>query len=426
MIQPVVPVRLSADWVLPIDRPPIRDAAVLIGADGRIAAVGPVASIPSPPGGRDERFAGAALMPGLVNAHTHLELTGLATQVEPTDFPGWIRSVRELKAALGPEWFAAAARQGVRDAFAAGITYVLDTGDSGAVFGALTELGGAGVGYQEVFGPHPSQADASRADLVRRVEAAQASVGARVVVGVSPHAPYTVSGPLYRAVARFAEEGQYPIAVHLAESRAETAFVALGEGPFAAAWSARGIPPLADQRPNDPAARRSPVAWLDAHGVLTQNTLVIHGVQLDAADRGLLAARGVGLAHCPCSNRNHGHGDAPLAAILQAAIRVGVGTDSVVSVGRLDLFSEIRAARVLGGLSAAQALSLGTRDGAKLVAAAPDFGTITAGHWADLVAISLPGDQGTSPEELILAAGPEQVLATYASGRPVYRSGHPA
>lgn len=426
MIQPVVPVRLSADWVLPIDRPPIRDAAVLIGADGRIAAVGPVASVPLPSGGREERFIGAALMPGLVNAHTHLELTGLATRVEPTDFPGWIRSVRELKAGLGPEWFAAAARQGVKDAFAAGITYLLDTGDSGAVFGALTELGGAGVVYQEVFGPHPAQADASRADLARRAEAARRSVGARVVVGVSPHAPYTVSGPLYRSVARLAEEHQYPIAVHLAESLAETAFVTRGEGPFADAWSARGIPPLAEQCPNDPTARRSPVAWLDAHGVLTKDTLVIHAVQLDAADLGILAARGVGLAHCPCSNQKHGHGDAPLAAILQAAIRVGVGTDSVVSVGRLDVFGEMRAARALGRLSAAQALSLGTRDGARLVAAAPDFGTITGGHWADLVAISLPDGQGVPPDEQILAAGPEQVLATYASGRLVYRSGHPA
>ena len=105
---------------------------MLIGSDGRIEAAGPASQVPAPPGVPELSFGGAALMPGLVNAHTHLELTGLAGQVDEADFAAWIRRVRQVKSALTPEWFKAAARQGVRDGFAAGITTFLDTGDSGA------------------------------------------------------------------------------------------------------------------------------------------------------------------------------------------------------------------------------------------------------------------------------------------------------
>ncbi|MFN0178699.1 MAG: amidohydrolase family protein [Gemmatimonadales bacterium] len=425
MTKPAGPIRLSADWVIPIDRSPMFDAAILIDAEGRIAELGPAGNVPSPPGGQTAHFAGAALLPGLVNAHTHLELTGLAGKVDDADFTRWIRGVRELKADLTADWFATAARQGVRDCFAAGITYVLDTGDSGAVFGALIELGGAGTVYQEVFGPHPDQVATSLAELTEKAATARSKAPRRVNVGISPHAPYTVSAPLYRAVARLAQVGRYPIAVHLAESPAETAFVVHGQGPFADAWQARGIPPLADQRPNDPAARRSPVAWLDAQGILTPQTLVIHAVQVDAQDVAILAERNVGVAICPLSNRRHGHGDPPLKAMRQAGIKVGVGTDSVLSVGKLDLFAEMRAARTMAGLSARRALALGTAEAARLASPAADFGSLTKGLWGDVVAVALPGTPDQDPEERVLMAGPDQILATYASGRLVYRQGHP-
>jgi 5-methylthioadenosine/S-adenosylhomocysteine deaminase len=425
LTKPIGPIRLSADWVIPIDRSPMSDAAILIDAEGRIAELGPSGNVPSPPGAQTAHFPGAALLPGLVNAHTHLELTGLAGKVDDADFTQWIRGVRELKASLTPDWFATAARQGVRESFAAGITYVLDTGDSGAVFAALAELGGAGTVYQEVFGPHPDQVAASIAELTDKAAAARSKATHRLNVGISPHAPYTVSAPLYRAVARLAQTGRYPIAVHLAESAAETDFVVHGKGPFADAWQARGIPPLADQRPNDPAARRSPVAWLDAQGILTPQTLVIHAVQVDALDLAILAERSVGIAICPLSNRRHGHGDPPLKAMRQAGIKVAVGTDSVLSVGKLDLFAEMRAARALAGLSARRALALGTAEAARLASPAADFGSLTKGLWGDVVAVALPGTPDQDPEERVLLAGPDQILATYATGRLVYRQGHP-
>lgn len=417
------PVRLTADWLVTLTGPPVAGAAVLLDSGGRIAALGPSATVPAPPGIPELGFPGTALIPGLVNAHTHLELTGLGGQVEEDDFTRWIRGVRELKASLSPEWFRSAARQGVRDAFAAGITMVLDTGDSGAVLPALAELGGAGIAYQEVFGPDPAQCEASLAGLRAALDRQRAYCSDRVRLGVSPHAPYTVSGPLYRAVAELALQEALPIAVHLAESPAESRFVAEDEGPFADAWRLRGIPPLALHGALPVAARRSPVAWLDAHGVLGPTTLCIHTIQLDDADREVLAARQAGIAHCPVSNRRHGHGDAASAALVACGLRVGVGTDSVVSVGALDMFAELRAARLLLGTSARETLRHGTMTGAELAGMAADRGALTPGRFGDVAAVRLSeaGDPDLV-EELVLAAEAKSVVATFASGVMVHRA----
>ena len=424
ILPPATRLRLTADWIVPVSSPPVERGAVLIGSDGRIEAVGPAGVVPAPPGVPNLVFAGAALMPGLVNAHTHLELTGLAGQIEETDFSAWIRGVRRVKSELTPEWFLAAARQGVRDAFAAGITTVLDTGDSGTVLPALVELGCAGVAYQEVFGPDPGQCDASLQGLRSRVAELAPQARGRVRLGVSPHAPYTVSGPLYRAVTEFAAAGGLPIAVHLAESPAESMLVTRHEGPFAEAWNGRGIPPVALHGSLPASARRSPVAWLDAHGLLGRDTLCIHTVQLDQTDIETLATRQTSVAHCPASNARHGHGAAPLAALLAAGLRVGLGTDSVVSVGALDLWAEMRAARQLAGLTPGQALALATREGARLIGAESEVGWLGAGAFADLIAVQLAAGPEDQPvESRLLAAGPGSVLATYASGRPVYRRG---
>jgi Cytosine deaminase and related metal-dependent hydrolases len=189
--------RCRAAWVLPIDRAPIADGAVLLGPDGRLTAVGPDAEVPAPPGVEEVEFRSSALIPGLVNTHTHLELTGLDGQIIEQDFPSWIRRVIALKAERSSADFLAAAKQGIRDGWSQGVTTVADTGDSGAALHALHELGGSGIAYQEVFGPHPDQAPAQLAGLTSRLEALTPLAGNRIRLGVSPHAPYSVSGALY-------------------------------------------------------------------------------------------------------------------------------------------------------------------------------------------------------------------------------------
>ena len=413
--------RLRAPWVLPIAGPPIADGAVLVGDDGRILAIGPDQAVPKPPGVPSERFSDAVILPGLVNAHTHLELTGYRGQVEEDDFPAWIRRIRQLKTERTPAEFAAAARGGLQACWASGVTTIADTGDSGAVIEALATAGGSGIVYHEVFGPHPAQCGESLALLEQRVRDLTRYTGDRVRLGVSPHAPYTVSGPLYRAVAAYADREDLPMAVHLAESVAETALIASGSGPFAEAWRGRGIPLPDDLSHLDrPLPIRTPVRWLEAHGVLGPETLAIHLVQVDPEDIHLLARYDVAVAHCPLSNARHGHGEAPLRQLLSAGLRVGLGTDSEASVGTLDLFAEARAARRIGDLTAAETLSLMTLDGA-IAIGMEDVGCLAEGAWGDLTVLGVPAPADRVVEEAVLAAGPASVRATFLGGREVWR-----
>jgi cytosine/adenosine deaminase-related metal-dependent hydrolase len=415
--------RLSARWVLPIEGPALEHGALLIGADGRIAAVGPETAVPRPADAAAEDFGDALLLPGLINTHTHLELTGLDGGTPEPEFGAWIRRVREVKAARAPEAFLAAARRGLADCWAAGVTTVADTGDSGAVIEALAEAGGSGIAYHEVFGPHPDQRDASLLGLQTAVERLGRFAGGRVRIGVSPHAPYTVSGALYAATAAWAREAGLPIAVHLAESPAESALLAGGTGAFADAWRGRGIPMPAP-------LGHSPVAWLGEHGVLSERTLCIHVVQAGPTDVQRLARANAAVAHCPLSNRAHGHGEAPLAALLASGLRVGLGTDSILSVATIDLLAEARAARALAGLDAARALALCTRDAARALGLEREAGVLAPGRWGDCVVIRPSAAQGAartdmSAEERALASGPRDVVATFVGGRDVHRTSPP-
>jgi len=444
----VRPLRLRAEWALPVDAPPIQHAAVLIGADGRIAAVGPDSDVPAPAGTELEDLGAAILFPGFVNTHTHLELTGfeehapgllrppggLAMTAEPEHllFREWILNIRAIKAQRHPEEFLQAARRGVLDCWSAGITTIADTGDSGSVIQALAELGGSGICYQEVFGPDPAQSSESLAGLEAAVGRLLPFATGRVRLGVSPHAPYTVSGPLYAAVAAWAHARGFPMAVHVAESREESDFVTHRRGPFAEAWAKRGIPLLDDEShlPSyRPTVLPSPVEWLDSHGVLGPTTLCIHAIQLSPGDIALLARRDAPVAHCPLSNARHRHGAAPISALRAAGIRVGLGTDSVASVGRLDCFAEAKAARELGGLSAEAAVALATLDGARALGLGQETGSLTPGKWGDVVAVAAESREiagNRSPAEVVLGAGLTGVCLTVLGGRVVYRREAPA
>jgi 5-methylthioadenosine/S-adenosylhomocysteine deaminase len=405
--------RLAARWVLPVEGAPIDRGAILIGTNGRLQAVGPDSAVPRPNDIPAVELEDAVILPGLINTHTHLELTGFEGRLPEHDFASWIRRLRELKTTRTPAEYIEASRRGLAACHAAGVTTVADTGDSGAVIRVLSEAGGSGVAYQEVFGPHPDQADESLADLQARVREARGFASGRVRIGVSPHAPYTVGGRLFSAVASWARSEGLPLAVHVAESAAETQFVLAGSGPFADAWLARGIP-LPES------GGRTPVEWLAEHGVLTEQSLCIHVVQANTADIRRLAESGAAVAHCPLSNRAHGHGVAPLNALRAAGVRVGLGTDSVVSVVELDLLAEARAARALGSLGAEETIELCTLSGARALGIDAETGSLRTGKWADFTVIRLP--EGGSPSERVLASSRKDVLLTYVGGREVYRS----
>ena len=410
--------RLGARWLVPVLSPPVEDGAVLVGDDGRVVAAGRSADVPRPRGVEALDCGDAALLPGLVNTHAHLELTALRGLVRGLPFPRWVSTVRRLKDALGPAEFLAAARWGVLEGFAAGITATGDTGSTGAPAAALAALGARGVAYQEVFGPDPAQAD----EAARGLEVAVAALGTheseRVRVGLSPHAPYTVSEPLLRAVVALARRLARPVAMHLAESPEEDLFVRHGAGAFAEFHGARGIAV---------AARGcSPVAWARRAGLLDLAPLLIHCVTADGDDAVSIAAHGAAVAHCPWSNAALRNGRADLALFRRLGVTVGVGTDSVAAGGGLDLFREIRLAGLGCPLAPREMLRLATADAAKALGLA-GAGTLAPGAWGDVCVVSLaaPGFAAVrDPEEAVaFGAGPGDVVLTVVAGRTVWQEG---
>ncbi len=387
----------------PVTAPPIEDGAVLVDASGRVAAVGPHEKVPAPQGVQSLHFPDAELLPGLVNCHTHLELTHLGGggKHEEPEFLKWIRRIRELKDATPAEAFYEAAVAGIRDCWAHGVTCVAETGSTGAVMRALHDLGGRGIVYQEVFGPDPAKCAASMAELETAVRPLRRLAASQLVLGVSPHAPYTVSGPLYEAVADFGRREHLPIALHVAESKEETALVRDGQGPFADALRARGI--------TIEARHRSPVAYLMQLGVLKRGDLCIHCVQVDEADVELLRTVGATVAHCPRSNSAHRHGRMPLDLFRKAGVPLGIGTDSVVSVGELDLWAEAEAAGFTGD-AAIRAL---TMDGARALGWDAEIGSLDVGKAGDLVVQTVrPSDRPTVRLTVVSGRIVHQISAT--------------
>lgn len=379
-----------AQWVLPIATPPIEGGAVVVEGM-QIAWVGPAQALPTAYANAVTVDCGdAALLPGLVNAHTHLELTLLRGFLEGLEFRTWLRTLNTVRSELFTEQdLLDASRLGLVEALRHGITTVADCTDSAAPLTAMRELGVRGIGYVEVFGPDPAQRDASLGRLAARVAALRVHDTALVRTGVSPHAPYTVSAPLFRAVADLARHEALPVAVHVAESAAETAFVCEGLGPFADGQRARGIA-VAPQA-------ASPVQLLEDTGMLAVQPLCIHVVRASDHDLARIAAHGATIVHCPISNAKLGHGTAPLARMLAHGIATGLGTDSVASNDRMHLLDEARQATLLhaatsgvpDSLSAHAALDLATRGGARALGMADRVGTLEAGKEADLAVFPL-------------------------------------
>lgn len=403
--------RLSAGWLLPVAGPPIRQGAVLVDDRGCIVAAGSDREVPRPPDARDTALADAVLLPGLVNTHTHLELTGFAGMVEADTFLDWIVKVIAIKAQRSEEAFFEAACAGIRRMWAAGVTTVADTGSTGAVIEALDHLRAAGTYHHEVFGAHPEERPGAMRRFAKDLERLAGHATGRAALGVSPHAPYTVSGALYRAACDLGRAHGVPVAVHVAEPPGESALLDDFTGVFADDFRRRGVPRPAPMP-------TTPMAFMDLHGVLSDRTLCIHAIHVSEADTELMARHGCAVAHCPRSNRFHHGADAPAARYLDRGLRLGLGTDSEISVHPPDLLAEAREARQLAGWDAATTLRLLTLGGAEAVERDPECGSLERGKLADMVAIRI--GESDDPEESVLSSCAADVIGTWLGGRRVY------
>ncbi|MGI8619149.1 MAG: amidohydrolase family protein [Gemmatimonadaceae bacterium] len=418
-------IRYRARWLIPVSGAPIEDG--VLGVSGAsIEYVGPAASAPE---GEEVDFGEAILLPGLINTHTHLELTAMRGSLEELDFPDWINKLRASRnEILSDAMLLDSARHGIAEGLLAGITTYADTCASGVALPAMLEMGVRGIMYQEVFGPAPERRVGAMEELRVRIDAAGLSSGdgSLVTLGVSPHAPYTVSDDLYADVARYAREAGLLMAVHVAESAAECDLVCRGAGALATRLSARGIA--------TPVRARSPIALLDSLGALGRETLLIHCVHVDERDLSIMAEKGCAVAHCPVSNAKLGHGVAPLTEMLAAGLAVGLGSDSVASNNRMHILEEARTAvlqqrarlRSHDAVPAAQALELATVGGARALRLEDRVGTLERGKDADfavfeLGAASLP--VGDPVAAAIFSLGGAAARFVAVAGRPLVRDG---
>jgi cytosine/adenosine deaminase-related metal-dependent hydrolase len=403
---------LSADWVVPVEGTPIRDGAVAIGEDGRIAAVGTAADL-----GEGEHFPESVILPGFVNAHSHLEYAMYAGFGDGLPFGPWIALHVERKQRLDLGAMEAIARLGVLECLRSGITTVGDCSFSGAAATACSELGLGAIVYLEVFGADEAPIAERFGPMRARIASALSDT---VRLGISPHAPYTCSLELYRASAELG----LPLATHLAESEAETEFLRTGSGSWQA-FADLLVPP-----PGQTAIRA-----LAEAGLLGPHVLAAHCVQADEEEIELLAAHDVAVAHCPRSNALLGCGIAPLGALRDAGIRVCIATDSPASTPSFDMFDEMRAAvaaarareRRPDALTAAAALELATLGGARALGIDADGGSISPGKQADITILSFAGTPFLPWEDpvtaTVLGGSPERVLATLVSGETRYEKG---
>lgn len=405
----------SARWVVPVSAAPMENGAVAIEGE-RIAGVGSQDEIVERfPGFKLESLGEAIILPGLINAHTHLELTAMRgyLETEERDFFAWLKKLTVARLELlTPDDIRVSATWGACEAVRAGITCVADASDSAMLsMGALQEVRMRGVVYQESFGPDARLANENFEKLKAKLEELKTIQTATVRAGVSPHAPYSVCGPQLELIADLARSEGLPLMMHAAESEAEALFLREGCGVFAEGlarrsieWKAPGI---------------STVQYLKQVGILETRPLLAHCIRVDDVDIETLRISGAEVAHCPKSNAKLGHGHAPFSKFIKAGIKVGLGSDSVASNNTCDILEEARFATLLSR-SAGEAVSAT----AVLEAAT---GQLTEGAHADLTAVSLTGVHQLPSYDpiatLIFSSSGRDVILTVVAGREIFRDG---
>lgn len=371
-------------WVLPVDRPPIRDGAVIVAGD-RIDAAGPAAEVLRGFKGLICEHGDGAIMPGVVNSHVHLEFSALAGRVPPQKhWEDWLAATLAAYGEVSPAEVEAGIRralEALRDSGAALVGEVTNTGASWPF------LQNSPISYHlfyECLGFH----------LVEQFKLPQAfpffeqpEVAATPWISAAAHAPYSVSAALFKAVDQWNAARRAPQMVHLAESRAELDFLMSGNGFFEGLLKRRGRWAENYQPPG-----ASPASYLHGLEFLGARTLAVHGAWLSAADCGLLAGTGTWLVLCPRANRYTGAGTPPVPDLLKAGVNLALGTDSLAGNWDLNLFGEmVWLYENFPAYGGDLWLRLGTLQGAQALGRERELGSITPGKKAALGFIPLQG-----------------------------------
>ncbi len=404
-------ITLAARYVFPVAGPPIPDGRVTF-AGGELVRVGPGHSGDPV----DIDLGNVAITPGFVNAHTHLDLDRIEPPSDgaPEDEVGWLRRVIASRAGGTPESTFALIARNVAASLAAGVTAIADISADGSSWGAVVASPLRGIVFRELIGLKSArgQQTLEAADAwLRRVGTADPA--ARVRPGLSPHAPYSTAGWLYREAAARG----LPLASHLAEMPEELELLAHRSGPLRAFLGGLG----AWDDNWEPLAAR-PVEYLRLPEASSSGWIIAHGNYFepaDYADLRSIAGRRRALAYCPRTHARFGHAPHPYRAMLATGVIVCVGTDSLASAPSLSILDEIRFVRASDRTDPATLLAMATRAGAAALGLGSLVGGLEPGKRADLAVIALPDRDVADPHDLLLGSD-LPVVATVIEGRSVH------
>jgi len=424
---------LTAEHILPISSEPIEQGAVAVEGDS-IAEVGTLSSLRQQfPEAGIEDFGVAAILPGFVNCHSHLEITamrGFLDSVEE-DFTSWLIKVNGARASMTDDEIKIAAVAGAIEGARAGVTCFGDIGRFGAaVIEALKRVGLRGIVFQETeFSPDNRTAESDFKKLIAKFEDLKKVSTGLVNVGLSPHSPYTVGSQLFEQIAQYSILNGVPLTIHAAESANEVELLTQGTGFFTSVYEKY------DVEWHSPHC--TPVEYLERLGVLAARPLLAHCVEVSTSDIQKISASGSKIAHCPKSNAKFGHGYAPFEQFLDADIAVGLGSDSVASNNVCDMLEEARFAAFAARnrpdkkrfLSAPEALETATLGGAQAMGLDQKIGSLEAGKQADIAVISVANisQQPIYDIEaaLVFASNARDVSMTMVAGVEIYRASEP-
>jgi cytosine/adenosine deaminase-related metal-dependent hydrolase len=409
----------TAEWVVPMTGEPIHRGSISMEA-GRIVGVDDRARADA------VDLGDAAILPALVNAHTHLELSYLQGQVPPTGrFLDWIRTIMATRRQYpdpNDRRILDAACAAIAQARASGTGLFGDVSNTLVTTKLLRDAGMPAQVFYELL--RFNAADPESMAREARAKADAAPRNADVRVSLAAHAPYSVAPRLFTAIR--ADLDAHPGAVtsvHLGESPEEIEFIKRGTGPWRGLLGELGVWTEEWQPPGT-----SPVEYLEQLGFLDRRVLAVHGVQFDGDDLDRLRARNMTVVSCPRSNQHVGVGAPPLEAFYAMDVNVAFGTDSLASVPDLNLFSELAEARRLAPRVPARALlESATCQGAAALGFADDFGTIERGKRAALIAVRIPADLEDVEEYLVGGIEPSAIEwlapATPNLQRPTSKNG---
>lgn len=403
-------VATRAAWVLPISQPPIRDGG-LLARDGRILDVGPWGAIAARAGAHERagipverRDVGArAVLPGLVNAHAHLELSWMRGRLPRLpSMPDWARALIDLRRRENADE-AAAAEAGIREMVACGTAAVGDIGNSAASCRPLARSPLRAVVFRELLGFNPADAEAI---VARAAGQARDEEVANVRVTLSAHAPYSVAPELFRAIlARIGACDSPLTGVHAAESREEVRFLEDGTGPWrdllesVGAWNPRWQPP-----------RCTPIDYLDRLGWLREGVVLAHAVQCSSRELARVAESGAAIVTCPRSNARLRVGAPPLDAMMASGATLAVGTDSLASADDLNVFGELAAMRRIAPQApASRLLACATIGGARALRLDGELGSLEAGKRAAAIAVAIDPARDDVEEQMLRGVTPGEI-----------------